>query len=176
MSGHNKWSKIKHKKAATDAKKSAQFSKVARLIGAESKAVKGDINSPSLKTLIDKAKALNMPKDNIDRAIQKGVHSGAESLEKVVYEAYGPAGVALIIEGITDNRNRSAQEVKRALSKLSFSIATPGSALWAFDKKDGEFIPTSSVSLTEEEDQVLSLLLDALDDLDDVTAVYTNAT
>ena len=97
MSGHNKWSKIKHKKAASDAKKSKIYSKLVKLIQSESKDAKGDISSPGLRTAIDKAKAENMPKDTIDRAVKKGASSDAASMEHVTYEAYGPGGCAIRI-------------------------------------------------------------------------------
>ena len=117
MSGHNKWSKIKHKKAATDAQKSKIFSKHAQIISIESRSANGDINSPSLKAAIERAKKDSMPATNIDRAVKKGIGGEAGLLEKVTYEAYGPGGTALIIEGVTDNRNRTAAEIKHLLSK-----------------------------------------------------------
>ena len=94
MSGHNKWSKIKHKKAGTDAAKSKIFSKMARAISTASKQVGGDINSPTLRAAIDKAREFNMPADNIDRAVKKGSGVDAESMDAITYEAYGPGGSA----------------------------------------------------------------------------------
>src|SRR3989344_2427014 len=117
MSGHNKWSKIKHKKAASDAVKSRVFSKFARLISVESKKVKGDINAPGLRLAIERAKKENMPGDNIERAVAKGKSDTGTSLEKVIFETYGPGGVALLIEGLTDNNNRTSQEIKHLLGK-----------------------------------------------------------
>lgn len=175
MSGHNKWSKIKHKKASSDAKKSKEFSKYSRLISTESRLVQGDTSSPSLKMVIDKAKSINMPKENIERAVQKGVLDTSAPLEKVVYEAYGPAGVALIIEGLTDNRNRSVQEVKRALSVYGHVLAESGSASWAFTKTDGEWVPSVTLPLSPEDMEKLTSLIDTLEEIDDVTAVYANA-
>ncbi len=175
MSGHNKWSKIKHKKASSDAKKSKEFSKYSRLISTESRLVGGDISSPSLKMIIDKAKSINMPKENIERAVQKGVVDTDSPLEKVVYEAYGPGGVAIIIEALTDNRNRSAQEVKRALSLHGHVLAEIGSASWAFTKTVGEWTPTVTLALSPEDTEKLQLLIDDLEEIDDVTEVYSNA-
>jgi YebC/PmpR family DNA-binding regulatory protein len=117
MSGHNKWSKIKNKKAVTDAYKARVFSKLVRAITVESKLAKGDVNSPGLRTAIEKAKAENVPNDNIERAVKKGTGNDAGEMEQITYEAYGPGGCALMIEALTDNRNKAAQEIKHILSK-----------------------------------------------------------
>lgn len=173
MSGHNKWSQIKEKKGAADAKRSALFTKLVKLIKTEARLAHGDANSPSLKAAIEKAKAANMPKDNIDRAI-----ASSETLaeEKVTYEAYGPGGCALVIEGLTDSRNRTSQEIKHILSKNGHALAAPGSALWAFTKNtEGVWQPTTTVPLSDEDGAKLSELLEQLEDHDDVQDVYTNA-
>src|SRR3989344_8936913 len=109
MSGHNKWSKIKNKKAVTDAAKSKIFSKMAELISTASRQVKGDDTSPILRAAIEKAREYNMPADNIERAVKKGSGSEANNLDSITYEAYGPGGCALIIEALTENRNKAAQ-------------------------------------------------------------------
>lgn len=158
----------------TDAKKSKVFSKLVRYIAVEAKKAKGDRNAPNLRVAIEKAKAANMPSDNIDRAIEKASGGGAD-LESVAYEAYGPGGVALIIEGLTDSRNRTAAEIKHLLSKHSATLATPGSALWAFSKAEGGLVPTTTVDLSDEDLEKLSALVDALEENDDVQNVYTNA-
>ena len=174
MSGHSKWSKIKHKKASTDARKSKVFSKLVRFITVEAKKSKGDRNSPGLRVAIEKARAENMPADNIDRAVDKAAAS-SEELEQVVYEAYGPGGVAIIIEGYTDNRNRTVQEIKHLLSKNGGSLATQGAAMWAFQKVDGKLEPTTSVDLSDEDGEQLAVIVDELEEHDDVSEVYTNA-
>ncbi len=174
MSGHSKWSKIKHKKAATDAKKSKIFSKLVRYITVEAKLSKGDRNAPGLRLAIEKARAENMPADNIDRAIDKASASSAE-MERVVYEAYGPGGVALIIEGYTDSRNRTAQEIKHILSKNGSALAAPGAAMWAFTKEESGLVANSTVDLSDEDLEKLSNLVDELEDQDDVNEIYTNA-
>jgi len=174
MSGHSKWSKIKHKKASTDARKSKVFSKLVRFITVEAKKSKGDRNSPGLRVAIEKARAENMPADNIDRAIDKASAS-SEELETVVYEAYGPGGVALIIEGYTDNRNRTVQEVKHILSKNGGSLATQGAAMWAFNKVDGKLVPMTQVDLSDGDLEKLAVIVDELEEHDDVSEVYTNA-
>ena len=175
MSGHNKWSKIKHKKAASDAKKSKIYSKLVKLIQSESKDAKGDISSPGLRTAIDKAKAENMPKDTIDRAVKKGASSDAASMEHVVYEAYGPGGCAIIIEGLTDNKNRIAAEIKHTLSKNGLSLAAPGSAAWAFEKTSEDWTAKTSSPISEEDGVKLEKLFEELEENDDVQEVYTNA-
>ena len=173
MSGHSKWAKIKHQKAATDAKKSKVFSKLVRYIAVEAKKAKGDRNAPGLRVAIDKARAANMPGENIDRAIEKA--AGGSDMERVTYEAYGPGGVALIIEGLTDSRNRTSQEIKHLLSAHGAALAAPGAALWAFAKTDEGLSPTTTVELKDEELEKLSTLVDALEEHDDVQEVYTNA-
>ena len=175
MSGHNKWSKIKHKKAATDARKSKVFSKMVRFITVEAKKAKGDKNSPGLRLAIEKARAENMPADNIERAIAKASAS-SETLEQVVYEAYGPGGAAIIVEGYTDNKNRTVQEVKHILSKNGGSFAAQGAAMWAFQKNaEGKLEPLSPVDLSDEDLEKLAVIIDELEEHDDVNEVYTNA-
>lgn len=175
MAGHNKWSKIKHKKAATDAHKSKVFSKYARLITVESKKASGNTSSPSLRAAIEKARAANMPKDNIDRAVAKGKTGTAHTLVEVIYEAYGPGGVALIITGLTDNRNRTAAEIKHLLSQHSLELAAPGSAAWAFTKGASGWSPRSTVEISEADGDRLASVARALEEHDDVHNVFVNA-
>ena len=174
MAGHSKWAKLKHQKGKTDAQKSKMFSKLVRFISVEAKKARGDRGAPGVRAAIDKARAANMPAENIDRAIEKA--SSAGELELVVYEAYGPGGVALIIEAYTDNRNRTAQEIKHLLSKHSVELANQGAASWAFAKgAEGKLEPTTTVEVGDEDGEKLSQLVDALEDNDDVNEVYTNA-
>ncbi len=174
MSGHNKWSQIKEKKGATDAKRSKLFSKFAKLIRVEARLAKGDLNSPTLKAAMEKARIANMPKDNIDRAITSALSAQAD--EKVVYEAYGPGGCALIIEGLTDNSNRTVQEIKHLLSEHGAALGTPGSVMWAFNKNsDGGYTPMASLPLSPEDGEKLDALLEELDEHEDVQEIYTNA-
>jgi YebC/PmpR family DNA-binding regulatory protein len=174
MSGHNKWSKIKHKKAATDAQKSKIFSKVIRLINVEAKKSRGDVNSPSLKAAIEKAKAYNVPKDNIEKAVKKGESDDSSKTKLIDYEAYGPGGVAIVIESLTDNRNKTAAEVKHILSKHGLSLSGQGSALWAFERERGEWLPKTTVKLSEKDGGALDKIIEALEDNEDVQEVYTN--
>lgn len=177
MSGHNKWAQIKHKKAVTDAVKSRTFARFARLIAVESKKVAGDTSAPSLSTAIARAKAANMPKDNIERAIAKGAAKDATSFESVVYEAYGPDGVAIIVDALSDNKNRTTQEIKHLLSKNGIELAAPGAASWAFTKNpQGTYVPHEPLTeLSESGTEKLQAVLTALDEHDDVQSVYTNA-
>ena len=175
MSGHNKWSQIKNQKAKTDGQKSKIYSKHARLIALEAKKAGSNLLSPSLTAAIERAKKENVPRDVIDRAVKKGGETGGAAMESIVYEAYGPGGCAIIIEALTENRNKAAQEVKHILSKNGFSIATPGSASWAFTRENMEWIPNMTVDLSDEDLATLGKLTDELEDNDEVQNVYTNA-
>jgi YebC/PmpR family DNA-binding regulatory protein len=138
MAGHSKWAGIKHKKAIVDARRGKLFTKLARAITVAAKEGGGDPEgNPSLSLAIQKAKDASMPKDNIERAIAKGTGAGADvdALETILYEGYGPGGVALLIEAVTDNRNRTGSEVRHALSKHNGSLGEPGSVAYNFDKK-----------------------------------------
>lgn len=175
MAGHNKWSKIKDKKAVEDAKKSRVFGKIAKLIASESRRARGDISSPSLRSAIAKAKRLNMPSDNIDRAVKKGLGEEAAVMEEVVYEAYGPGGAAMVILGLTDNKNRSSAEIRHLLSKHDTILSTSGSAMWAFEKMGGEWVPKTTVPISGHDGEKLFALVEDLENHDDVQEVYTNA-
>jgi YebC/PmpR family DNA-binding regulatory protein len=136
MSGHNKWSKIKHKKAATDSARSKIYSKYNKLIQVAVKNAGGDLNSASVLNVIENAKKENVPKDNIDRAIKKATGSDAENLQEVMYECFGPAGVGILIKAITDNTNRTVTEIKTICSKNGASFATSGAVSWAFNMNE----------------------------------------
>ena len=175
MAGHSKWTQIKRQKEKTDAARSATFGKLARRITIESKKAGGDTNAPGLRAAIETAKAANMPKENIERAVVKGTLAEAGSLESVVYECYGPGGAAIVIDVLTDNRNRTAQEIKHLLSKNDIALAAPGSALWAFEKTTEGYTPKTTVKLSETDDAALMQLMEQIDAHDGVQDVYTNA-
>lgn len=176
MSGHSKWKQIKEKKGKEDAKRSREFSKHARLIAVESRTAGGNINSPALRAAIERARAANMPKENIERAVERGAGGGGAVPEQILYETYGPGGVAILIEAFTDNRNRTAQELKHLLSETRYALAAPGSASWAFSKDaEGVWIPTTTIPLTDEDEEKLGALVEALEARDDVEHVTTNA-
>ncbi len=177
MSGHNKWSKIKNKKAVTDAQKSKVFGKLVRLIAIESKKVGGDVNAPRLRAAIEKAKTENVPNNNIERAVKKGVETEVGEMEQITYEAYGPGGSALIIEALTESKNRAAQEIRHILSKNGFELAVPGSATWAFEKKIDANIwtPKNTIPISETDNAKLQILIEELEENDEVQEVFTNA-
>jgi len=175
MSGHNKFSKIKRLKAKNDAQKSKVFSKMVKLISVASRKSKGDINSPELRSAIEKARSFDMPNDSIERAVKKASGESGVEMEMIMYETYGPGGVAIIIEALTDNRNKAASEVKHILSQNGSALASPGSASWAFEKKGIEWIPKTAMSVSEEDSPKLEALIDALEENDEVQEVYTNA-
>ena len=177
MAGHSKWANIKHKKAIVDAKRGKLFTIHAKNIQVQSRLCGGDVNSPSLRTAIEAAKKDSVPKENIDRAVQKGAGVGGDAMEQINYEAYGPGGVAMIIVTLTDNRNRSAQEVRHILTKQGLELAAPGSAMWAFTTNDGgqTFEPTMTVDLSDADGEKLSNVLEALDESDEVSEVFINA-
>ncbi len=137
MSGHSHWAGIKHKKALEDAKKGKIFSKLSRIITIAVKEGGGDpIMNPKLRDAIENARSFNMPKDNIERAIKKGTGEiGGEAIESVSYEAYGPGGIPLIIEAITDNKNRTLGDIKSVLGKYEGKLAGEGSVRWMFERR-----------------------------------------
>jgi YebC/PmpR family DNA-binding regulatory protein len=146
MAGHSKWAGIKHKKAIVDARRGKLFTKLARAITVAAKEGGGDVEgNPALALAVQKARDASMPKDNIERAIAKGTGEGADAdaLEAVMYEGYGPGGVAILVEALTDNRNRTGSEIRHAFNKHGGNLGEPGSVAYLFDKKgvvvvDGE--------------------------------------
>jgi len=138
MSGHSKWASIKHKKAATDARRGQLFTKLARAISVAAREGGGDPDSNfTLSAAIQKARDYSMPKDSIQRAIDRGIGAGAdgETIERVLYEGYGPSGVAVLVEALTDNRNRTSADVRHTFDKNSGSLGEPGSVAWVFEKR-----------------------------------------
>jgi YebC/PmpR family DNA-binding regulatory protein len=233
MSGHSKWSTIKRAKGANDAKRGAIFTKIGNQIAIAARSGADPAMNPALALAIEKAKAANMPNNNIDRAIARVADKSAAQLEEVVYEAYGHGGTAIIIEAATDNRNRTFPDVRSTLTKNGGNVAEPGSVLFNFDRKgviriaeagedalltvldagaedaveeDGEtivytedkklnevrqnllnsglsvkdfgleYVAKNKVPITDSAtEEKLLKLLDAIDELDDVSAVHTNA-
>ncbi|MEK7089063.1 MAG: YebC/PmpR family DNA-binding transcriptional regulator [Patescibacteria group bacterium] len=177
MSGHNRWSQIKHRKGISDARKSKIFSKLVRYIGVEAK-LSGGKDSPGLRAAIEKAKKVNMPGDVIERAVKKAGESGAH-MEKIMYETYGPGGVGIIIETLTDSKNRTVQDIKHILSKNGFTLAGIGSVAWEFVKENSPegliWKPTTMIALSDTDLELLDKLVDELEENDDVQDVYTNA-
>jgi YebC/PmpR family DNA-binding regulatory protein len=152
VSGHSKWSSIKHKKGAADAKRGKLFSKLTRAIIVAAKEGGGDpANNLALQNAIEKARSYSMPKDNIDRAIAKGTGESGDGAgyETVVYEGYGPEGVAVIVEALTDNRNRTASEVRHAFTKFGGSLGTTGAVAWQFERRGVVVVPAEGVDEEE---------------------------
>lgn len=178
MSGHSKWSTIKRKKGAEDAKRSKLFTRLAREIITAVKEGGGpelDMN-PRLRLAVDKAKAANMPKDNVQRAINKGAGIGDDGVqfEEILYEGYAPNGVAVIVEVVTDNRNRSLAEVKHAFNKAGGSLATSNAVAWQFDRKG--FIQLSAEAKVDFDAVFLTAAEAGAEDVSDdngVISIYT---
>lgn len=189
MAGHNKWKQIREKKGKTDAKRSQVFSKCAKLITNEARAVKGNKGAPTLRAAIERARKENMPSDNIERAIKKATERGGAALESVLYEGYGPGGVAMLVEVLTDSRNRSSNGLKFIFSEHGGNLASPGAAAWAFEKCDpniqmhpnmpneerSKWVAMTTVSLSDEDAEKLDKLVEALEANEDVQEVITNA-
>jgi YebC/PmpR family DNA-binding regulatory protein len=167
MSGHSKWSSIKHKKGAADAKRGALFTKLTRAITVAAREGGGDVEgNPSLALAVQKAKDNSMPKDNIERAINKGTGADqdADAFERIVYEGYGPGGVALLVDTLTDNRNRTGSEVRHIFSQYNGNLGEPGSVNYLFERK-GELVVDAS--LYSEDDLMAAIDAGAEDVVED---------
>src|ERR1700741_1675725 len=172
MSGHSKWATTKHKKAAVDAKRGKLFAKLIKNIEVAARTGGGDPDgNPTLYDAIQKARKNSVPIDNIDRAVKRG--SGAEASgsdgQNIMYEGYGPSGVAVLIECLTDNRNRAAMEVRTAMTRNGGSMADPGSVSFLFNRKGVVIVPVEQDGKTVSEDDVLEAPLEAgADDVNDL--------
>ncbi|HEV2590403.1 MAG TPA: YebC/PmpR family DNA-binding transcriptional regulator [Gaiellaceae bacterium] len=172
MSGHSKWSSIKHKKGAADAKRGKLFSKLSRAIIVAAKEGGGDpANNLALQNAIEKAKSYSMPKDNIDRAIAKGsgADADADAFEEIVYEGYGPEGVAVIVEALTDNRNRTAADVRHMFAKAGGSLGATGAVAWQFERRGVVVVPSEGV---DEEELLLVAADGGADDVEQDGSVF----
>ncbi len=176
MSRHSKWSKIKHQKAGADAKRGAVFTKLTRMITVAARERGPDPTTNSkLRLAMEAAREANMPKENIERAISRAVarESGSELFE-VTYEAFGPGGVSLIIEAVTDNKNRTLNNLKLILGKHGGTLAGPGAVSWQFERR-GEWIPKNTIRVADDQTRVeLDTLLAALEEDEDVVDYVTN--
>jgi len=175
MSGHSHWAGIKHKKEITDKKRGKIFSKLLKAISAAVQSEPDPNFNPRLRTAIAKAREASVPADNIERAIKKA--SDSENLEGLTFEAYGPGSAAILIEALSDNRNRAVQEIKTILRDYEGKWAESGSVRWAFDPapEGGGWNAKFPQDIPENEKQKLIILLETLEDNDDVQNVYTNA-
>ena len=177
MSGHSKWSTIKHQKAITDIRKGKIFSKMSRLISIAAKNGGENPNdNPNLRLTIEKAHSLNMPKEKIERAIKRGVGKlEGEKIEEVIYEAYCPFGIALIIKTITDNKNRTLSEIRHILSKHQAKLAKSGSVKYLFEKKEDKWMPKYPININDENNkEQLKKLFDELSEQNDVQEIFNN--
>jgi YebC/PmpR family DNA-binding regulatory protein len=171
MSGHSKWSTIKHKKAAQDAKRGAMFTKVIKELTVSARLGGGDPDmNPRLRTAVLKAKAVNMPQDTIQRAIMKGTGElPGVSYEEITYEGYGPGGVAIIVTALTDNRNRTVAEIRKIFSKNGGNLGETGCVAWMFQKKGLIVVDKDKI----DEDELLAIALEAgAEDVRPVDAIY----
>jgi YebC/PmpR family DNA-binding regulatory protein len=174
MSGHSHWSGIKHKKEITDHKRGKVFSKLLTAISAAAKSEPNPDFNPRLRTAVLKAKEASVPQDNIERAIKRASEI-AEGIEELTFEAYGPGGTALIIEAVSDNRNRTVQEIKVILRDHNGKWAESGSVLWGFEKTADGWQAKFPQEISEEDAPKLAALVDALEESDAVQTVVVNA-
>jgi len=176
MAGHSHWAQIKHKKAAKDAKRGKIFSKLVReIIVAVRQGGPDPTMNPRLRMVLDKAKQHNLPKENIERAIKRATgEEGGAQFEEVIYEGYGPGGVAFVIKTVTDNKNRTVNEIRHIFSKHGGNLATSGSVLWQFEERGVIYIPKDAT----DEESLLEIALEAgADDMEtegDQFVVYTS--
>ena len=182
MSGSNKWSKIKRKKKKKDKQRSKKFSKLVGKIQSEAKRCDGDRDDPGLRQAIEEAKEADMPKDNIEDAIERAITQKAGEKE-ITYEAYGPGGSQLVIEAETNNRNKSAGEIRHILDEHGSDLAKPGAVVWAFEDsriQDGDnegarrWEANTKMELDGEDKNKLKTLLESLRENEEVREVYTN--
>jgi len=172
LSGHSKWSSIKHKKGAADAKRGQLFSKLSKAIIVAAKNGGGDpANNLALQNAIEKAKSYSMPRDNIDRAIAKGsgADADADAFESITYEGYGPEGVAVIVEALTDNRNRTAADVRHMFAKHGGNLGTDGSVSWQFERRGVVVVSAEGV---DEEELFLAAVDGGADDIEADGSVF----
>lgn len=176
MSGHSHWAGIKHRKGISDAKRGKVFTKHGKLIAIAARDGGGSPDTNfQLRLAIDRARLDNMPKENIERAIKRGTGElKGDALEEIVYEAFGPGGIMMIIKTLTDNRNRTVSEVKTILGKFGAKLGGPGSVMWNFELSTFEYKPKNIVTVDEKAKKQYEKLLEALDDQDDVQEIYDN--
>lgn len=176
MSGHSKWATTKHKKAIVDAKRGKMFAKLIKNIEVAARMGGGDVTgNPTLYDAIQKAKKSSVPNDNIDRAVKRGsgAETGGADYQTIMYEGYGPSGVAMLIECLTDNKNRAAMEVRTAMSRNGGSLADPGSVSFLFNRKGVVVVPRSQEGKEISEDDLLEATLEAgADDVNDLGEAF----
>jgi YebC/PmpR family DNA-binding regulatory protein len=176
MSGHSKWATTKHKKAVIDARRGKMFAKLIKNIEVAARMGGGDpTGNPTLYDAIQKAKKSSVPNDNIDRAVKRGsgAETGGADYQTIMYEGYGPSGVAILIECLTDNKNRAAMEVRTATSRNGGTLADPGSVSFLFHRKGVVVVPKDQEGRSVDEDQILEATLEAgADDVNDLGEAF----
>lgn len=176
MAGHSKWNNIKNRKGAVDQQRSKLFGQLSKLIRIAVKegGSSDPKNNPTLRTVLDKARAANMPSDKIQRAVEKGLGkaSSGSSIQEIVYEGFGAGGVPVLVVVHTDNPVRSSAEMKFIFSRNQGSLGSPGSASYLFERKGEEFVPTMHIPATAEQQQALELLVASLRENEDVEDVF----
>lgn len=176
MAGHSHWAGIKHKKEITDKKRGAAFSKLLKAITAAAKTEPNPDFNPRLRTAVQKAKDNKVPAENIERAIKKASESG-EAMDELLFEAYGPGGVAILMTAITDNRNRTVAEIKSILNKSGGKWAESGSVQWAFESPEpgsDEWKAKFPQDISDEDGAKLLSIIENLEDHDDIQKIFTN--
>lgn len=171
MAGHSKWKQIKHKKGAADLARGRLFSKLGSVITIAAKGGADPQFNPALRSAIEAAKKNQMPQENINRAIRRATEKG--DLEELLIEAYGPEGLGILIEAVTDNRNRTINEIKAVFKDYDTKLANPGSLLWAFERTDEGYRPKHPATVSEEAKNKTRELIEKLEEREDVAAVYS---
>ena len=177
MSGHSKWSTIKHKKAATDAKRGKVFSEVSKMITvAVKEGASGDPSqNPRLRVALDKAREANMPKQNVQKAIDKGLGKGSGgNIEEILYEGYGPGGVGVLVKVSTDNRNRTGNEIKTVFDRSGGSIGSPGSVMYMFERTGEGYKVKMPMPVGDDVVKSMEKLIEKLEENEDVEMVITS--
>lgn len=175
MSGHSKWSQIKHKKGIEDQKKGQVFSKFSKLISIAARKGADPEKNVELKNMIERARSFNMPKESIERAIKRVSDRNFAQIEEVIIEAIRPGSVNIVITAVTDNKNRTIGEIKNILSKHEAKMAQPGSIMWAFEKRGNNFIAKYPIAIQDQATKNgLEKLLEDLGSNEDVQEIYTN--
>lgn len=173
MSGHNRWSQIKHKKAASDAKKSNAYAKLIRAITIAARAGIDPATNLRLKAEIDRARAVNMPTDTIQRALDRVRGSVDAQLQEMTIELIGPGGVGILIEAISESTNHTMQEIKNVIAKTPVKIVPPGSTAWMFERRDGVLVPIAPTEVSNDIRASIEPLIQQLEALDDIHHVTT---
>ncbi len=177
MAGHSHWKQIKHKKGSEDKRRSAVFSKLSKAIAIVARRDPNPQFNPQLRAIIEKAKQNNVPQENINRAIARASKEDI-NLQEITVEAYGPGKSAIIIDGITDNSNRTINEIKQILKKFDMKTADPGSVLWMFSEdksREIKWIPNFKQKLSNEDSKKMVMVSESLEEFEDIQNIYTNA-